>query len=113
MALMPPKLPPKLLIDTALVSFLGDERIRLLEAIDRLGSISQAAKTVPLSYEAARDAVDDMNNVAPEPLVRRSAAGRHGGGTELTAFDRRLGLAAGQNATAVFKASSVFLVATD
>ena len=113
MALMPPKLTGKLLIDTAVGSFLDDERIRLLEAIDRLGSISQAAKTVPLSYKAAWDAVDDMNNVAPEPLVRRSAGGRHGGGTELTAFDRRPGLATGQNATAVFKASSVFLVATD
>lgn len=90
MALTPPKLAGKLLIDTAVGSFLGDKRIRLLEAIDRLGSISQAAKTVPLSYKAAWDAVDDMNNVAPEPLVHRSAGGRHGGGTELTAFGRRL-----------------------
>ncbi len=35
-------------------------------------------------------AVDDMNNVAPEPLVNRSTGGRNGGGTELTAFARRL-----------------------
>ena len=86
----PPKLMGKLLIETAVGSFLGDKRIRLLEAIDRLGSISQAAKAVPLSYKAAWDAVDDMNNVAPEPLVHRSTGGRHGGGTELTAFGRRL-----------------------
>ncbi|MEO5658799.1 MAG: TOBE domain-containing protein [Polaromonas sp.] len=90
MALTPPQLTGKLLIETAVGSFLGDKRIRLLEAIDRLGSISQAAKAVPLSYKAAWDAVDDMNNVAPEPLVHRSAGGRHGGGTELTAFGRRL-----------------------
>jgi molybdate transport system regulatory protein len=90
MAMTPPKLMGKLLIETAVGSFLGDKRIRLLEAIDRLGSISQAAKAVPLSYKAAWDAVDDMNNVAPEPLVLRSAGGRHGGGTELTAFARRL-----------------------
>lgn len=84
------KLTGKLLIDTAMGSFLGDKRIRLLEAIDKTGSISQAAKAVPLSYKAAWDAVDDMNNVAPESLVNRSAGGRHGGGTELTAFARRL-----------------------
>ncbi len=85
-----PKLLGKLLIETAMGSFLGDKRIRLLEAIDQFGSISQAAKAVPISYKAAWDAVDDMNNVAPEPLVNRSTGGRHGGGTELTAFARRL-----------------------
>lgn len=85
-----PKLMGKLLIETAVGSFLGDKRIRLLEAIEIHGSISQAAKTVPLSYKAAWDAVDDMNNLAPEPLVLRSTGGRHGGGTELTAFGRRL-----------------------
>ena len=81
-----PKLRGKLLIDTAMGNFLGDKRIRLLEAIEQIGSISQAAKAVPMSYKAAWDAVDDMNNVAPEPLVHRSAGGRNGGGTELTAF---------------------------
>ena len=85
-----PKLLGKLLIDTAMGNFLGDKRIRLLEAIDRIGSISQAAKAVPMSYKAAWDAVDDMNNVAPEPLVYRSAGGPNGGGTELTAFGKRL-----------------------
>jgi molybdate transport system regulatory protein len=85
-----PKLTGKLLIDTAMGNFLGDKRIRLLEAIAQIGSISQAAKAVPMSYKAAWDAVDDMNNVAPEPLVYRSAGGRNGGGTELTAFGQRL-----------------------
>ena len=80
----------KLLIDTSMGNFLGDKRIRLLEAIDKFGSISQAAKAVPFSYKAAWDAVDDMNNVSPEPLVLRSVGGRHGGGTEVTAFGRRL-----------------------
>jgi len=85
-----PQLTGKLQINNAMGSFLGDKRIRLLEAIDKTGSISQAAKGVPMSYKAAWDAVDDMNNVAPEPLVNRAAGGRHGGGTELTAFARRL-----------------------
>ena len=87
---LPGKLTGKLLIDTAMGSFLGDKRIRLLEAISQFGSISQAAKAVPISYKAAWDAVDDMNNVSSEPLVLRSVGGRHGGGTEVTAFGRRL-----------------------
>ena len=47
------KLVGKLTVDTEFGTFLGDTRIRLLEAIDRYGSISQAAKAVPLSYKAA------------------------------------------------------------
>jgi molybdate transport system regulatory protein len=89
-AVLPPQLTGRLLIDTAMGGFLGDKRIRLLEAIGVHGSISQAAKAVPMSYKAAWDAVDDMNNIAPEPLVHRATGGRHGGGTELTAFARRL-----------------------
>lgn len=85
-----PSLMGKLMIDTDMGSFLGDKRIRLLEAIARHGSIVQAAKAVPMAYKAAWDAVDDMNNVAPEPLVLRTTGGRHGGGSELTDFGRRL-----------------------
>ena len=59
-------------VDTEFGSFLGDTRIRLLEAIDKHGSITQAAKAVPLSYKAAWDAIDAMNNLADQPLVLRS-----------------------------------------
>lgn len=65
-------------------------RIRLLEAIARTGSISQAAKTVPLSYKAAWDAVEAMNSLAPEPLVQRVTGGRQGGGSRLTAYGLRM-----------------------
>ncbi|WP_235943704.1 TOBE domain-containing protein [Uliginosibacterium aquaticum] len=77
-------------VDLAAGSFLGDTRIRLLEAIEQCGSISQAAREVPLSYKAAWDAVDAMNNLAEEPLVERSAGGKHGGGTLLTAYGKRV-----------------------
>jgi len=80
----------KLTVDTEFGTFLGDTRIRLLESIDRYGSISQAAKAVPLSYKAAWDAVDAMNNLAEAPLVERSVGGKHGGGTTLTDYGRRL-----------------------
>ena len=86
----PPSLQGKLTVDTAMGAFLGDTRIKLLEAIAEHGSISQAAKAVPLSYKAAWDAIDAMNNLAPEPLVVRTTGGKHGGGTELTQYGHRL-----------------------
>ena len=86
----PPKLQGKLSLDTATGTFLGDTRIKLLEAIALHGSILQAAKAVPLSYKAAWDAIDAMNNLAPEPLVIRTTGGKHGGGSELTAYGCRL-----------------------
>jgi len=77
-------------VDLNTGSFLGDTRIRLLEAIELCGSISQAAKEVPLSYKAAWDAVDAMNNLAEQPLVERAVGGRHGGGTLLTDYGKRV-----------------------
>ncbi len=65
-------------------AFLGGDRIGLLEAIDRVGSISRAARAVGVSYKTAWDAVDAMNNAAEKPLVSRAAGGRGGGGTTLT-----------------------------
>lgn len=85
-----PRLLGKLEVSTELGTFLGDTRIRLLEAIDQHGSISQAAKHVPLSYKAAWDAVDAMNNLTDQPLVERSTGGKHGGGTVLTAHGRKV-----------------------
>lgn len=77
-------------VDSTSGYFLGDTRIRLLEAIEQHGSISQAAKAVPLSYKAAWDAVDAMNNLAQAPLVIRCTGGKHGGGTLLTDYGRKV-----------------------
>lgn len=87
---LPPKLVSRLSIDTALGAFLGDTRIRLLEAIGHHGSISRAAKALPMSYKAAWDAIDTMNNLAEIPLVESSVGGRRGGGTRLTPYGARL-----------------------
>jgi len=43
-----------------------------------------------MSYKAAWDAVDAMNNLSDRALVERSAGGRQGGGTQLTDAGRRL-----------------------
>ena len=84
------RLTGRLEVETEQGAFLGNTRIRLLEAIDTHGSISQAAKFVPLSYKAAWDAVDAMNNLADRPLVTRATGGRHGGGTRLTDYGRQM-----------------------
>ncbi len=62
----------------------GANRIELLGAIARCGSITQAAKAVKMSYKAAWDAIDAMNNLAGVALVERLAGGKGGGGTRLT-----------------------------
>ena len=55
--------------------YLGGKRIDLLEQIEATGSISRAAKAIKLSYKAAWDAVDAMNNLSERPLVVCSAGG--------------------------------------
>jgi molybdate transport system regulatory protein len=67
-------------------SFLGKGRIELLEQIGRTGSISKAAKAMKMSYKAAWDSVDAMNNLAEQPLVERATGGKGGGGTRLTPY---------------------------
>lgn len=62
----------------------GSDRVALLASIAEHGSITQAAKAVKLSYKAAWDAIEAMNNLAGEPLVERVAGGKGGGGTRLT-----------------------------
>ncbi len=61
-----------------------EKRVRLLESIQTFGSISSAAKHVGLSYKAAWEAVDTMNNLSHVPLVTKSTGGSGGGGTLLT-----------------------------
>ena len=64
--------------------FLADRRIALLEAIGECGSITAAARRAGLSYKAAWDAVEAMNNLADRPLVSAAVGGARGGGSRLT-----------------------------
>lgn len=70
--------------------FGGEQRIALLASIAECGSISQAAKAIGMSYKAAWDAIDNMNNLAGEALVERLAGGKGGGGTRLTSRGAQL-----------------------
>jgi molybdate transport system regulatory protein len=66
------------------------QRIALLQHIAEQGSITRAAKSAGLSYKAAWDAIDELNNLAQKPLVERSVGGKGGGGAKLTAEGERV-----------------------
>lgn len=65
-------------------NYLGKGRIELLENIREFGSIHAAAKAMKMSYKAAWDSVDAMNNLSEVPLVQKISGGKGGGGTFLT-----------------------------
>lgn len=71
-------------------NFGGRGRIELLRHIAACGSITRAAKAMGMSYKAAWDAIDAMNQLAGEPLVERLVGGTGGGGTRLTPRGERL-----------------------
>jgi molybdate transport system regulatory protein len=64
--------------------------MELLAAIADTPSITAAAKKVGLSYKAAWDAIEAMNNLSDQPLVERSVGGKGGGGTRLTTRGAKL-----------------------
>ena len=68
----------------------GARRVALLAQIARVGSITQAAKSVGLSYKGAWNAIDDMSNLAGEPLLERTVGGKGGGSTRLTPRGEKL-----------------------
>ena len=65
-------------------TFLGFGRIVLLERVQEYGSISQAARSMKMSYRHAWDLIASMNCQAKEPLVVTNKGGKGGGGTILT-----------------------------
>ncbi|MCX6076509.1 MAG: TOBE domain-containing protein [Campylobacterales bacterium] len=71
-------------------SFLGSGRIELLNKIQKTGSIHAAAKEIKMSYKAAWERINSMNNLADEPLITRTIGGKGGGGTVLTPYAHKL-----------------------
>ena len=84
------QLTSKLTLEMLGEPFLLEKRIELLHAIAENGSISKAAKAVPMSYKSAWEAVDVMNTLSPEPIVYRETGGKDGGGTTVTPYGRTL-----------------------
>jgi molybdate transport system regulatory protein len=69
---------------------IGPGKIRLLEAIDRTGSISQAGRTLGMSYRRAWLLIDDMNQCFRHAVVSAKPGGPQGGGAVLTEFGAEL-----------------------
>jgi molybdate transport system regulatory protein len=69
---------------------LGPGKIRLLEAIQKTGSISQAGRSLDMSYRRAWLLVDDLNHCFRETVVTKKPGGARGGGAALTAFGVKL-----------------------
>jgi len=69
---------------------LGPGKIRLLEAVGRSGSISQAGRSLDMSYRRAWLLIDDMNQCFREPVVTTQSGGAQGGGAALTPFGQEL-----------------------
>ncbi len=70
-------------------TFLGYGRVILLERIKEHGSISEAAKSMDMSYRHAWELVDSINRQAREPLIETATGGKGGGGARLTPAGER------------------------
>lgn len=84
------KIASQLSVETGGGTFASQRWMALLEQVERTRSITAAAKAIGLSYKAAWDAIEAMNNLADGPLVERTAGGKGGGGTHLTGRGARL-----------------------
>lgn len=68
-----------------LLGGLNARLFKLLEAVQRTGSINQAAKEIGMTYKGAWEMIERANNLAPKVLVSTAVGGSQGGGTRLTA----------------------------
>ncbi len=77
-------------LETRLGGLANARWMALLAGIDGSRSITAAARVAGLSYKAAWDAVDAMNNLAGKPVVKTAVGGKGGGGARLTTRGRDL-----------------------
>ena len=69
---------------------LGEGRVHLLKAIQEMGSLSKAAKSLHISYKKAWQLLDSVNKSAKNPVTINSIGGKGGGGAELTEYGESL-----------------------
>lgn len=89
-------------IDLDEAEALGPGKVRLLELVRDLGSISSAGRAMDMSYRRAWLLIDELNRAFRKPLVETQKGGGGGGGAQLTAFGNeviRLYRAIGADAT--------------
>ncbi|SET01188.1 winged helix-turn-helix domain-containing protein [Paracoccus homiensis] len=83
-----PRIKLRLEYDAPLV--LGPGKARLMELVDRLGSISAAGRDMGMSYKRAWSLVEEMNGAFAGPVIQSSRGGSKGGGAELTDLGREV-----------------------
>ena len=70
--------------------FLEAAKTELLKEIIQSGSLSGAARKLKISYQHAWNMIDEMNRLAPEPLVKKQRGGTNGGGAEISVYGERI-----------------------
>ncbi len=68
----------------------GLGRLKILDAIERHGSILGASKSLNMSYRAAWGKIKATEQRLGQPLLARKVGGKSGGGSELTPFAKAL-----------------------
>lgn len=66
------------------IPVMGEREARLLEAVERVHSIKDAAREAGISYRTAWGAIQLMERAFGRPVVESRAGGPGGGGTTLT-----------------------------
>jgi molybdate transport system regulatory protein len=69
---------------------IGPGKARLMELVDRHGSISAASRAMGISYRRAWLLIEGLRRTFRKPVVAARHGGRHGGGAGLTPFGRAL-----------------------
>src|SRR6185503_6447212 len=69
---------------------IGEREAKLLDAVDRVRSIKDAASEAGISYRTAWSAIQQMEQALGRPIVVSRAGGPGGGATTLTDECRRL-----------------------
>jgi len=72
------------LVDDHSNRYLGVGKVRLMEAIDELGSISSAARSMGMSYKRAWSLVEEVNQLEAQPYVVKEVGGAGGGHARIT-----------------------------
>jgi molybdate transport system regulatory protein len=84
------KVKSRIWIETDGKVLLGEGRIKLLNEISQLGSLSKAAKSMGMSYNKAWKLIDSINKSAKKPVVIKTTGGKGGGGTRVTPHGEKL-----------------------
>ncbi|NHJ46210.1 MAG: LysR family transcriptional regulator [Asgard group archaeon] len=72
-------------------SILGPGRVKILEAIDQTGSLTEATKLCNISFRKGWKLINEINEQLEQPIVISERGGKGGGGrTSLTEYGKKL-----------------------